>query len=227
MAVSGLPDTVKAGRHAFQKEAEWDIVLDVAEKLQIRKADNLLDIGCGPGNIIIRLGHMARSVTVVDHERVIDDLLVRPIPFPVHAYSGNFLEVRIPRYFDKILVYSVLHYLADEAEALAFLQKAYGLLRPGGMMLVGDIPNADKKRWFEGSQFGAAFSKAWDKRDINGNEFFAAIRADGNRAAFDNAVIRRLMKGLGVGGKDYDVLPQPTTLPFAYTREDILVTKPG
>lgn len=241
LAASDLPDTMKAGRHGFQAKAEQAIVDDIAGKLQLKPTDSLLDIGCGIGNITIPLVGMVRSVTVVDHDRVIDTLLSKPIPLSsthprerLRAYCGDFLHHSIGatliaegRSFDKILIYSVIHYLANEGEVLRFLQTAYLLLHPGGKLLVGDIPNADRKKRFEESPFGRAFSKAWAKRENGGNEFFDTINADENRVIFDAAVIRRLMKKLGLRDKDYSILSQPPDLPFGYTREDILITEPG
>ena len=228
LAASGLPDTVKAGRHEFQAEAEEHIAYNIASRLELSKDDDLLDIGCGTGNITLSLIDIAGYVTVIDHPTVVAALLERcGGGRTIVGYSGDFLSRYIGPTFDKILAYSVVHYLAGEDEVLAFLRKAYGLLRPGGKMLVGDIPNADRKRRFEESQFGAAFAKAWKARNKGGNEFFAAINADENRVTFDDESVRRLMKGLGLRSKDYKVLAQPSTLPFGHTREDILITKPG
>ena len=196
--------------------------------MQSQKDKTLLDIGCGTGNITLSLIDIAGYVTVIDHPTVVSALLERcGGGRTIVGYSGDFLSRYIGPTFDKILAYSVVHYLAGEDEVLAFLRKAYGLLRPSGKMLVGDIPNADRKRRFEESQFGAAFAKAWKARANGSNEFFDAINADENRVEFDDGMIRRLMKGLGLRSKDYKVLPQPSTMPFGYTREDILITKPG
>ena len=45
----------------------------------------------------------------------------------------------------KIIIYSVLHCLNPEGEALSFLEKALSYLSPGGRLLIGDIANGDKK----------------------------------------------------------------------------------
>ena len=228
LAASDFPDTVKAGRHVFQAEAEGRIAYNIASRLELSKDDDLLDIGCGTGAITIPLVSQVKNLDVIDHAKVVEALLARaPETDAIYPYMGDFLSFRVPRYFDKVLIYSVVHYLTDEAEVLEFLRKAYGLLRPGGKMLVGDIPNVDRKRRFESSQFGAAFSKAWASRENGGNEFFDAIEADENRVAFDDAMIRRLIKDLGLRGRDYRVMAQPSAMPFGHTREDILITRPG
>ena len=233
LAASDLTNTVKAGRHAFQAEAEEHIAYNIASRLELSKDDNLLDIGCGTGNVTIRLLPYVKSITVVDHPNVVDALLARPAAMDrIYGHRGDWLRDGVDavegKCFHKILIYSVLHYLSFEKEVWSFLESALDLLWTGGKLMVGDIPNIDRKRRFEATTFGAAFSKAWAARS-NGsdNKHFATIAADENRIEFDDAMILRLMKELELGAKDYIVLPQPSTLPFGHTREDIIITNPG
>jgi cyclopropane fatty-acyl-phospholipid synthase-like methyltransferase len=59
-----------AGRCSIQKEAEKRIVFDVVEKLNIQSSDNLLDIGCGMGNILIPLSFISKSVVGIFNYKI-------------------------------------------------------------------------------------------------------------------------------------------------------------
>ena len=106
----------------------------------------MLDIICGTGNLSIPLSFLCQKITGIDHKDVLqsfhrrceglNNLILTP---------GNFLDVEIHERFDKIMVYSVLHYLTDIKEVLNFIDKALGLLKPGGKILFGDTPNTSKK----------------------------------------------------------------------------------
>lgn len=51
--------------------------------------------------------------------------------------------------FDSILVYSVMQHILLEASPFTFIDRATLLLKPGGNLLLGDIPNRSKhKRFF-------------------------------------------------------------------------------
>lgn len=223
LAASNLSHTEKAGRYAFQAEAESAVVDDIAAKLWLSPADSLLDIGCGTGNLLIPLSFRVRSAAGVDHEKVIGVLQRRHPEIKTHA--GNFLSVSIAGKFDKILIYSVLHYLTDEFEVCRFLRKALKLLRPGGRLLAGDIPNADRKRRFMESDFGRAFNEKWAAQGNGGNEFFEAINADKKMVEFNDEMIKRTINRLGLRACDYSIRTQPVNLPFGHTREDILIVK--
>jgi len=117
--------TVLSGRYTTIKEAEKHIVRDVAGKLALTADDDLLEIGCGVGNLLIPLSFQVRSATGLDHANVVAKLAARfPGADNVSLLSGNFLDFEFEGQFPKILIYSVIHYLADESEVRRFVIKA-------------------------------------------------------------------------------------------------------
>ena len=72
---------------------------------------------------------------------------------------GNFLDLKIDHVFNKIISYSVLHYLRDYDEVLKFIRKAILLLNKGGCALFDDIPNSSTKNRFLGTKFKKEFLK--------------------------------------------------------------------
>ena len=73
--------------------------------------------------------------------------------------SGNFLKIKLKRKFDKILIYSVVHYLSSEGEFQKFIHKAISLLKHKGILLIGDIPIKEYEKAFIKSNEGKNITK--------------------------------------------------------------------
>jgi len=220
--------TVAGGRYAYQAQSERLIVLDVASKLELCPADDLLEIGCGPGNLLIPLSFLCQSATGIDHPDLVRRLSERFAgPRQIAVMPGNFLDVQPPeRSYSKIFMYAMLHYLSSIEEVLAFVGKAAGLLRPGGRMLLGDLPNADHKRRFLATRAGRDFDDTWraDRdRAAPADGDFPGEDDDRLVGAFDDAGIARIALEMRAAGFESYILEQPADLPFGHTREDILV----
>ncbi len=213
-----------AGRYSIQKEAEKRIVFDVIEKLNIQGSDNLLEIGCGTGNILIPLSFASKNVVGIDNKNAIDKLLDRTKVENLRGIVGNFLEIDTINIgkFEKILIYSVLHYLTNKDDLYSFIDKALNLLDENGMLLLGDIPNTSLKERFLESNSGKLFSKQWKQKIKNENE--EAIFELCNTITFDDSSIFELMQHIKNQGYKVYLLPQPPNLPFGYTREDLIIS---
>ena len=141
--------TIVSGRYEIQKPAERKIVLDVASKLSLCSEDKLLEIGCGPGNLLIPLSFLVSAATGIDHPDVCVRLKERFVGQNLNLIGINFLDFEdLEGKYDKILIYSVINTLTDENEALRFIDKAVQLLAPGGILMIGDIANSDRKNRF-------------------------------------------------------------------------------
>jgi SAM-dependent methyltransferase len=232
IAQSGLSETEKVGRLPIQREAERRIVPDVKAKLDLRVDDSLLEIGCGPGNILIPLSFLVAESVGIDHEGCIEAMNARYRDPSLSGVAGNFLTLDLDRAFSKVLIYSVLHYLADEDEVIRFVERAYALLKPGGRLLIGDIPNRDCQARFSQSDAGQAFNREWTERvrsqgdRAEAKALFQDIREDSDMATFGDAQVLNIVARLRQNGAQAFILPQPTDLPFGHTREDILVIRP-
>ncbi|MEL6316178.1 MAG: methyltransferase domain-containing protein [Pseudomonadota bacterium] len=223
-----LPATQIAGRYHVQAEAERRIVPDVVDKLAIAPDDALLEIGCGVGALIAPLSYLVRSAAGVDHPDVLAALRRRIGEGRVETLPGNFLDLEISGAYSKILVYSVLHCLSDGDEAMRFIQKAAGLLRPGGRLLLGDLPNSDRKARFQASPRGRAFEAEWAAAraadpDAPGPE----LQPDPDCFTPDDAFLLRILAWARGAGAHAYILPQPPDLPFGHTREDVVIEAPA
>lgn len=225
-AQADMTFTEKAGRHEFQRRAEAAIIDDVIAKLVLAADDDLLEIGCGAGNLLIPLSFRVNSSTGLDHTRCIAQLRERFSDPRLSCIEGNFLDVEVAARFSKILVYSVIHLLADHAEVRRFLHKALALLKPGGRMLVGDIPNADRTRRFLATEHGKRIDAEYRKsrqRSARPESGDFAPSPDDRLVSFGDADLAGIVSGWREQGREAFLLPQPLELPFAYTREDLLI----
>lgn len=224
-ALSTLDPTTLAGRYASQTNAERLIVKDVWSKLQIQPSDHLLEVGPGPGQICIPLSFLVERCAVVDHENVLQRLSQRLSSGQIEMLPGNFLEVEISETYDKILIYSVLHCLPNHGEVLNFVRKAARLLRPGGVMLLGDLPNGSKKTRFLATDFGRRFDEAF-RRDAEPASALQVESQLGVSVTFNDESVLALLGELRRIGLDAYLVAQPDELPFGRTREDIVAQKP-
>jgi ubiquinone/menaquinone biosynthesis C-methylase UbiE len=217
--------TEVAGRYSFQASAERHIIRDVAEKLALDGDDSLLEIGCGPGNLLLPLSYMVASATGIDNGSALARLAARS-GGNVHLtlLAGDFLSMNLPQTrFSKILVYSVVQYVDSEASALRFLDRALTLLKSGGRLLLGDLPNTDKKRRFVQSPAGQRLSAEWSERVAGaGAHPISSLPADERLLTVDDALVLKLLSHGRARGFETYLLEQSPLLPFGNTREDLL-----
>jgi 2-polyprenyl-3-methyl-5-hydroxy-6-metoxy-1,4-benzoquinol methylase len=227
LARSNVSATELSGRYQTQAEAERRIVADVGKKLAIDPRDSLLDVGCGAGNLLIPLSFTTADAVGIDHPDVISFARRYSCDARVRWLAGQFPGVAINERFDCVLLYSVIQCIASFSELLPFIDAAADLLKPGGRLLIGDIPNSDKKRRFLESEAGQIFEMDWQKsrRENPGKESHVFDGATGIGTLSD-AEILGLAARVRANGFDSYILPQPKDLPFGRTREDILIVRP-
>ncbi len=216
-----------AGRFVFQKRAEQYLLHDVLHKLSLSPEDDLLEIGCGAGNLLAPLSFFVKSATGIDHPKLLKKLRSR-IPNDnetITLLSGDFLDAKFSKNFSKILICGVVHYLRDEKQLCTFISKAAKLLKPGGKMLIAEIPNLDKKARFLSTDKGKKFSAQWRKETRAMGTKNSPMSSVIPMITIDDRVIHNVLNLLhGLKLHAY-VVPQPESLPFSFTREDILAER--
>lgn len=218
--------TQAAGRYSFQREAEYLIAPDVATKLGIEQNHSILEIGCGPGNILCGLASISTNLCGIDSAGQLEIAAARPELKEAKFISGRFEDLDLTETFDRIVIYGVVQWLSDLRAVISFIKKAATLLNPEGKMLVGDLPNSDTKRLFLESDRGKKFQAEWSKipKDMPTSENY--IMAENIVGQFSNEQIAEIQTAFRSLGFLVYLLPQSPALPFGYTREDILISRP-
>ena len=156
---SALTEVVKAG---FPAKRQWDnhgsIDLagamrygskEVAERLDLMvdfsDIRNICDLGCGPGAVCMELlqKHPHLSAVLIDYDEEALNIAGR------EAQSRNFqdrvrlmqkdiLDANVEENFDMVIMSLVLC-LFNRKDAIRLLEKAKMLLRPGGVLILGEV----------------------------------------------------------------------------------------
>jgi hypothetical protein len=227
----GFPDSYRAG---FE-DAIFD---DIAGKLPmlanvVDRPGTIVDIGpgCGPlaEKVVAACSDQGHHLVLVDSPEM---LAHSPSHGLIRKIEGRFpqnieaLRQALPDGADAILLYSVLHYIFPGTGLAQFQAATASLLRPGGAMLIGDIPNVSKRRRFFSSESGRRFHRAYTGRDEDPDETMTMPGAEQDEGLITDAVVLQLIDGFRGQGLDAYIVPQASNLPMANRREDILVKRP-
>lgn len=221
--------TLLAGRHLFQERAQQRIVVDVRRKMRLRTVHRLLDIGCGVGVLLTPLAACVREAVGVDHPAMLARYRRMRVPANVRLVAGAWPAVDVPGQFDRIVVYSVLHYLNGVKAARRFIDACLAQLAPGGWLMLGDIPNEDAERRLRASAAGQRVLRQYQRqlqRERSGESLtFSQIfaRVDALRPYLNDAFLLRLLTDLRRRGYEAYIVAQPRALSFSQSREDVLV----
>lgn len=130
-------------------EAHWiDFVKFVIGTLNIRPNSRVLEVGCGPGGMLLPIQELGFRVSGVDYSESLIDICRQVMP------SGNFHAceaVSLPytdNYFDALICNSVVHYFPDLEYAERVIAEMARVLKPGASGAVLDINDLSKKEAF-------------------------------------------------------------------------------
>jgi len=207
---------------------DWETIRrDVVTKLGCRRTDRIIEIGCGTG----LLGEViARDVKLYVGYDLIHVLLQRAkkgnpseCAWFVRA-DGRVLPMR-DKSVDKILIYSVVLYLPP-AVLRVLLKECLRVLRCGGFMLLGDIPNPDRAMSFLTRGPGKR-KRGWKLIQLRTLAFLVKkgiqrvlhMPGGGWYRPYD------IMRILVEEGFDCECSDQPSRLPYSHYRYDCIAKR--
>ena len=218
----GFPDE-------YRENVELAIFEDIKRKLNLSDHSNLrlLDIGCGCGDLVKHFIELAKShnhdLILVDSEEMLSNIDVEFESPRIQLVPGYFPAIssidKMSASLDYIVIYSVIQYVFLEQSLYKFLHKCIDLLKPGGKLLIGDIPNASSRNRFLKSEAGQRFLEV-GKTNKN---HISIEHIDDER--IDDSVIMAILSRFRQFGCETYLLPQSEGLPFDNRREDILIVK--
>ncbi len=122
---------------------------------------------------------------------------------------------------DAVICYSVLQHVLLDGDVQGFVDKVLSLLKEGGRVLFGDIPNYSMRNRFFASAAGRKLREAYAK-DGTPPPIVESIPA---HRLSDETVIALTVK-VRQNGFHAFIVPQGADLPFANRREDLLLVRP-
>lgn len=217
----GFPDSYRVGM-------EVQIWHDINQKLGLDKQSGkiVMDIGPGCGDLALMI---IDKCLAAQHQMVLVDSkeMLQLLPdYPgVVKMPGRFPDVKtqLNRYAGKVdfvICYSVFHYIFAELNYIEFIHAALEMLKPGGALLLGDLPNVSKKERFLSTEEGKAFLKKGETVNLAG----ATSHTSSNDKMDDSILISILHRFRNYNCEAY-LMPQSTSLPMSNRREDILIVK--
>ena len=195
------PDLLLSVERGPDPEQTRLIADDVAAKLELGPADDLLDVGCGSGLLLSFLRTRCRSVFGVDfaaNQLALGRKHFPDIPFAAAAAEAlPFPEAR----FSKILCYGVWHYVDDwQATLDSFLR----LLRRPGIVLIGDIPSR-RHRW----RLYLQYAKRLPALAIHPRAFLGKLKYSQETSHWHWIDLGETASYLEARGHRCEILPQP------------------
>ena len=237
ISASGRPGMTRRG-------SICKIVSDISEKLSLNESDSLLDLGCGTGLLSREWSQGVRFLAGLDAgEQVLKRSLRER-----HSLSGQPVLIQgeitnLPlrrEQFDKLLCYSVVQYLPSYAEFKRVLIEMLRVLRPGGLALIGDIPEHNlRAAWAKGLRGNDEsllhYLVRRSREKATQLTYNLGAKLDSMRKTkqgiqlsaapymtYDSQTILEIVKEIGATGQ---ILEQPSGLPFNHTRIDLLLRK--
>ena len=126
-----------------------ELITEAAKRI-VPDARHLLDIGCGAGNYSLMMLSKVPglSCTLVDLSKPMLDRALERVsaqtPGKVEIIQGDIRDVALEKeQFDIILAGAVLHHLRDDQDWETTFRKIYGLLKPGGCLMISDLITQD------------------------------------------------------------------------------------
>lgn len=126
-------------------QRKWEITLDtVSRQLELQPDDKLLDLCCGNGLFTAAFGPRIASVEAVDISSVLTSRLAARGQPNVRVLTSDMRDAQFAQQsFSKILWYAGIQYI-DESDIVAMIRRIRGWMMPGGILLIGDIPDRSK-----------------------------------------------------------------------------------
>ena len=126
-------------------QKKWEITLTtVGQQLELSADDILLDLCCGNGLFSAGFSGRVNRIEAVDISPALTERLAARGLRNVRVNTSDMRNVQFPdNSFSKVLWYAGIQYI-DEFDIVSMIRRIRNWIRPGGILLVGDVPDRCK-----------------------------------------------------------------------------------
>lgn len=219
----GIPTVIREGK-------DPEIFADLLSKLPSLSAPRkrVLDIGTGCCELAFLLvGHCEahrHELVLCDSAEMLaegpQDPAIQRVVGPFPQNTQEFIRTNRGT-FDVVIAYGVMPVVYVDMNPYHFLDAAVSLLREGGELLLGDLPNVSKRSRFFSSRRGQAAH-----REFMGTETPPQAPVwELQEGKWDDGIVFSILQRYRNFGFETYLLPQRESLPMANRREDILIRR--
>lgn len=129
-----------------------ELITEAAGRI-VPAAQNLLDVGCGAGNYTLKMLSKLPDLncTLVDLSKPMLEKALERVSMSrakkVEIFQGDIRQVQLKEnHYDIILAGAVLHHLRDDQDWETTFSRLYGLLKPGGCLMISDLVIQDSEQ---------------------------------------------------------------------------------
>lgn len=126
-------------------QRKWEITLNtVGHQLELQPDDTLLDLCCGNGLFTAAFCPRIAGVEAVDISPVLTGRLAARVLPNVRVSTSDMRDAQFAQQsFSKILWYAGIQYI-DESDIVTMVRRIRGWMKPGAILMIGDIPDRAK-----------------------------------------------------------------------------------
>jgi SAM-dependent methyltransferase len=123
----------------------WAVTVDtVADQLELDASDTLLDLCCGNGLFTAAFSARVARIEAVDISAPLVERLNERNLSNVHTEAMDIRDASFEMgSLSKVLWYAGIQYI-DEGDIVAMVRKIRNWMKPGGILMIGDIPEKSK-----------------------------------------------------------------------------------
>lgn len=213
-----------------------DTFNDINKKMEFRPQDVVLDLGGGCGQITKYIAERCEKVILADGAEEAVKFAKNKLKnyhnvgysiFDITAFPLPFSDCK----FDKIICYSVVHYLQDYGQFENLLKELLRISKTGGKILIGDIPLVEKYQLNLRQRAQKPVNNFLLNSRYKIKKFFTKLFYSLQGIAvpqiagmkYDKESISKIVVSAGIS--EFQFLIQNPRLPAADSREDLLITK--
>lgn len=201
---------------------------DMLKKIpNLNKANQtILDIGCGCGTLIdLLLKHCNKMQSTIHLNDSKEMLSLLPDGSDIIKWNGKFqdnslMHNTLHHKLDVIICYSVFQYIINDISTKKFINLLKPLLKPGGQVIIGDIPNFSSKLRFLNTKEGKEYYKNVNPSILKNNYKFSK----NEKKIDDRLIIKFLSLSKDISFNAW-LMPQVPQLPLSNRRDDIIIEK--